>query len=342
MEDFLNKTPVSRRNFLKLSAAGTFSLICATGAAGASLSGCSRAEVALISGTAFNFNTMISIQAACEQNVLDKAFERCNYFESIFSRTIDTSDISKINSSNGKAVEVANETAEILTLAKQYAQQSNGLFDITIGSVTPLWNYSEGIVADEAKLAEAAKHINWQNLNIDGNAVTLSDPEAKLDLGGIAKGYIADDLADFFVNNGCNSALINLGGNVYALGTKPDGSDWSVGIENPFNLEDKIGSVDSKNSSTVASGIYQQEFEKDGKLYHHLLDAATGRPHEGDIESITLITEKSVDGDVWATTLFLMDAAKALEIINSRDDLSGLIVLKDGTILKSDDCPINA
>lgn len=337
---------LSRRSFIKLA---TTSAVVAGSIAGLStISGCSPLKEAanqnnaLRSATAFNFNTMITLQADCSQETLDEALERCNYFESIFSHTIDSSDIGKINTSQGAPVKVASETADIIARALEYSRATDGLFDISIGSVSSLWNFNEGIKPADSEISSAVAHVGWQNISVANNTVTLLDPETKLDLGGIAKGYIADNLASFFESKGCTSALINLGGNVYTVGTRPDGSPWNVGIQDPGVADSIIGTMTSADESTVASGMYEQNFEQDGVVYHHILDATTGYPSQSDIESVSVVSDKSIDGDVWATALFLMGSEQAYEVLESREDLSGLIVKRDGSILKSSDCPIEA
>ncbi len=188
-----------------------------------------------ITNTLFAFDTVVSLTASCAQETMDALAARCEYFESKFSRTIETSDIGRINMAAGAPVEVAPETADIIKQSLVYCEKSEGLFDITIGVVSTLWDFKEGIVADADALAEGVKHVDYRKVHVEGTTVTLEDPQAKLDLGGIAKGYIADDLCRMLVEAECDSGLVNLGGNIKTVGMKPDGTPWRVGIQDPIN-----------------------------------------------------------------------------------------------------------
>src|SRR5699024_5039639 len=147
-------------------------------------------------------------------------------------------------------------------------------------------------------LEEAVSHIDYPCVQIDGNTVTLTDPEAKIDLGGIAKGYIADQLKEYLTSAGVRHALINLGGNVLTLGGRYDGSDFRIGIQKPFSEDGTVlGTVSVSDSSVVSSGDYERYFEKDGIIFHHILDPDTGYPVNNDLDQVTIISDRSVDGD---------------------------------------------
>ncbi|MDO4805991.1 MAG: FAD:protein FMN transferase [Coriobacteriales bacterium] len=292
-----------------------------------------------ISTTLFAFDTVVTITASCGQETLDVLAQRCQYFESIFSRTIATSDIGRINTAAGASVQVAAETIDILDKALAYCAESGGMFDITIGAVSSLWDFHEGVVPADEALNEAAHHVDYTKVQLDGNTVTLQDPAAKLDLGGIAKGYIADDLCRMLAEAGCTSGFVNLGGNVKTLGTKPDGSPWHVGIQDPNDKTGKVvAAVYSQGTSVVTSGLYERQFSKDGKTYWHILDPRTGRPVQTDLVSATIVSEASIDGDGYTKPLFMMGHDAALEWINAHDGIEGLVVSADGTITQSDGC----
>jgi thiamine biosynthesis lipoprotein len=277
--------------------------------------------------TEFLFDTVIDIKAYCSQELLDSVYERLVFFEDIFSRTREGSDIYLINVAAGAPVEVHSETVDILARAQEFSELSGGLFDITIGAVTCLWDFSEGIIPDPDELAAALAHIDYHGIEIDDLTVTLADPQAKLDLGGIAKGYIADDIVALLKDGGCKSANINLGGNIYVLGSKPDGSPWNVGIQDPFEPRGTIiGSVPLADQSVSTSGPYERGFEKDGVLYHHILDPHTGYPVQTDLASATIVSTSSTAGDALSTTSFLMGADAALELLNSQSSLGGILV----------------
>lgn len=287
--------------------------------------------------TEFLFDTIITLTVYGSQAVLDEALERCRFFEAAFSRTKEGSDVHRINAAAGARVEVAPETADVIGKALEYCEQSDGLFDITIGAVTQLWDFKEGVRPSDEALAEAVRHIDWRGVTVEGTAVQLADPQAALDLGGIAKGYIADDLVGLLRERGVESACINLGGNVAVLGAKPDGTPWNVGVQDPNGAaQDVIAAVACENASVVTSGLYERQFTEDGVLYYHILDPRTGYPVETDLVSTSLKTASSTDGDAMATMLFLMGHDAALACVNEDARFEGLVVEEGGAISLTD------
>ena len=280
--------------------------------------------------TLFVFDTVVTLKAYCSQELMDQAVERCNYFEQHFSRTVEGSDIWNINNAAGEPVEVAQETADIITRSLEYCRESDGLFDITIGAVSSLWDFVEGVKPSDKAIKEAVKHIDYTGVVVDGTTVTLRDPAAMLDLGGTAKGYIADDLKRLFTEAGCVSGVLNLGGHVCLVGTKPDGSDWNVGVQDPNDeAGDTIASIKCKDVSVVTSGLYERQFKAgDGKTYYHILDPKTGYPVKTDLLSSSVVGADSLQCDAYATWLFLLGHDKALELLEKTDGLEGLVVSK--------------
>lgn len=336
---------ITRRRFVKVASAGAASLLCApllggcgaaSGSGGMAASSAAASEDGLRSAVAFDFDTMVSIEAACGQETLDAAVARCDYFEGIFSRTIPTSDIGRINAAAGSPVEVAPETAEVLSRAVEWSRATDGRFDVSIGAVTELWDFKEGIKPDEGALERAASHVNWENIRIEGQTVTLLDPDMRLDLGGIAKGYIADDLARLLSEAGCESALINLGGNVLAVGSRPDGSPWQVGIADPAGSGDVLENVSLAGEGVSTSGTHERCFTLDGVFYHHILDPATGLPVETDVASASVRSDLGVAGDCLATSLVQLGGRGALDDARARDDAECLIVREDGSLLRTE------
>lgn len=347
-------TVLSRRSFVR-TAAGACAL-----AAHALLAGCagshqqeavipsegpstgdipSTQENGELTTTLFAFDTVVTIRALCIQETLDALAERCQYFESIFSRTIATSDIGRINDAAGSPVEVAPETADLVSKALRYCAESDGRFDITIGAVSSLWDFKEGVLPAPDDIAEAVTHVDYTQVQVDGTTITLQDPKAKLDLGGIAKGYIADDLCQMLEEAGCTSGCVNLGGNVKTLGTKPDGTPWHVGIQDPNDDHGSVvAAVDSEGTSVVTSGLYERQFELDGKRYWHILDPHTGYPAETDLVSVTLVSAASIDGDGYTKPLFMMGHDEALAWIESKEGIEGLVVDTNGVITQSSGC----
>lgn len=330
----------SRRQFIKFACAasalgvlGSLSACSATGQNGTKASDEEAAqwlEEDPKTATLFVFDTVVTLKAYCSQELMDQAVERCNYFEEHFSRTVEGSDIWNINNAAGAPVEVAEETADIITRSLEYCRASNGLFDITIGAVSSLWDFVAGVKPGDAELKEAVKHVDYNGVHVDGTTVTLDDPKAMLDLGGTAKGYIADDLRRLFTEAGCASAVFNLGGHVCVLGGKPDGSDWNVGVQDPNDESGAtIASIKCKDVSVVTSGLYEREFKaKDGKTYYHILDPKTGYPVKTDLVSSSVVGADSLQCDALATWLFLLGHDKALALLEQTDGVEGLVVNK--------------
>lgn len=304
-----------------------------------SAAGCSRKSDP-ISKTGFYFDTVISITLYDEKEseYLDGCFALAKTYEDYFSTTIEDSDISKINTAKGANVEVHDETIDLIEKGISYCELSNGGFDITIGALSSLWNFghNDGTLPDAAAIEEAVSSIDYRNIQIDGNTVMLTNPDAQLDLGAIAKGYIADQMKSYLNENGVTSGIINLGGNVLVVGPKPDGSNYNIAIQKPFAEEGTaLAALGITNQTVVSSGIYERYFERDGVLYHHILNPATGYPYGNELSGLSIVCEKSVDGDGLSTTCFSLGLEKGMALIESLADTEAVFLTKDGAIHKS-------
>ncbi|WP_094233410.1 FAD:protein FMN transferase [Mogibacterium pumilum] len=241
---------------------------------------------------------------------IDKAYKRCRELENTLSNTIDSSEVSQINNAGGNWVPVGKDTLKVVKAGVKYGELSDGDFDITIGSVSGLWDFQaeNPVVPEQSKITEALKHVNYKNIQFDGNKIRLADPKAKLDLGGIAKGYVADELTTLLEKEGVTSAVINLGGNISTIGSKPDGSPFIIGIEKPYtDRTEIIGTTTAKNQTVVTSGIYERQFQQNGKIYHHVLSSKTGYPVETQLEAVSLVAKKGRSMDIDAmSTICLM------------------------------------
>ena len=192
---------------------------------------------------------------------------------------------------------------------------------------------------EPAAIQEAVKHIGYANVQVEDMTITLSDPEAKLDLGGIAKGYIADDLCQMLVDAGCTSGIVNLGGNVKTVGVRPDGAPWRVGVQDPNGgPNDLIGTAESEDSSVVTSGLYERQFEKNGERYWHILDPKSGYPVQTDLVSATIFSADSIDGDGYTKPLFMLGRDAALAWVEAKDGIEALLIDANGTILQTSGC----
>ena len=270
---------------------------------------------------------------------ISEAFDLCSEFESKISRTRKDSDISRLNSAKGEWVDVSEDTRELIQKGMEYSHSSEGGFDITVGGVTEQWDFhaaeGEAKVPDADSLAEAVTHINYRNIAIEGNRVRLTDPETKLDLGGIAKGWIGDRMTELLESKGVVSAVINLGGNVICIGGKTDEDDFTIGVEAPFSdRREIIGKINARDKTLVTSGVYERQIEVDGKRYHHILDTETGWPVNTDLDAVTLIADKghSADIDALSTICLIKGADEGMEFIEKQDGVEGVFVLSDGDI----------
>ena len=296
--------------------------------------GCHLVTKEPISKTGIYFDTVISIDIYDSNNtsLLEQCFEYCKEFEETVSRTIETSEIYQINHANGNPVEVSDVTLELLKKGVEYGDLTNGKFDITIAPLSELWDFKNntGTVPNEQDIKDALSHVNYKNIVIDGNMITLTDPKSAIDLGGIAKGYMADRLKEYLTKQGVESALINLGGNILAVGSKPDGTPFHLGIQKPFDKHGvTITSVKTADSSVVSSGVYERYFKTDDALYHHILNSKTGFPYNNGLLGVTILSEKSVDGDALSTSCFALGLEDGMKLIQSLDDVDAIFVTDD-------------
>ncbi|MCH3953900.1 MAG: FAD:protein FMN transferase [Eubacterium sp.] len=283
--------------------------------------------------------TIYSMSKNKADDIIAKAFKRCSQYENILSKTKKGSDIWKINHAGGQPVQVHPITAQIINEGIKYGDETNGLFDITIGKAEDLYNWhaEKHKLPTDAQLKHAVKYVGYKQIHVGGNTVTMGTTEGEIDLGGIAKGWIADHIGDYLQELGVKSAIISLGGNIVCVGNKA-GKPFQIGIEKPFSeMSEIVGSTTASNKTIVTSGIYERYFRKNGKLYHHILEPTTGRPANTDISGVTIMAEDghSVDCDAMATTCLLMGRKKALNFIEKKKGYECLIITRSGKIYKT-------
>lgn len=287
-----------------------------------------------VTKTGFFFNTAVSItiQANNAKSLLEECFDLALKYENLFSTTVGSSDISKINQAKGEPVAVSDETVSLLKKGLEYCKLSNGGFDITIGKLSSLWNFSEneGFLPSPDEIAAAAATVDYHNVIISENEVQLKNPDTAIDLGGIAKGYIADRIKEYLSKNNVTEGIINLGGNVLCLGEKKDGSNYRIGIQKPFDEHGATAAiVEVKDKTVVSSGVYERYITVDDKIYHHILNPSTGYPYENDLLGVTIICKDSVDGDGLSTTCFSLGLSKGMELIESLSDTEAVFITED-------------
>lgn len=307
--------------------------------------GCGSADTPL-TRTGFYFDTVIGISLydTHDEELLEECFAIAGKYENMFSRTKKNSDIWKINHASGNPVTVNEDTIHILKAALYYSELSEGRADLTIGAVNNLWDFT-GDDANSAgtptlpthsELTEALSHVNYKLVSLSGNTVTLKDPKAELDLGFIAKGYIADRMKEYLLSEGINSALINLGGNVLTVGNKPDGTAFRIGVQKPFSPSGTTAfTLSADDMSVVSSGIYERYIKIGETVYHHILDTKTGYPVQNNLFQVTILSSSSADGDALSTICFVLGEEKGMELIEALDNTEAVFNTADGRLISS-------
>lgn len=279
--------------------------------------------------------------------ILDECMELCSKYENLFSATVEGSDIWNINHSCGQAVTIDNETAKLLDEAYYYCELSEGLVDITMGGLSNLWDFSHNanvdtpVPPDNKEIANALSHVNYKNVQLitlaDGTSqVILNDPNLTVELGFIAKGYIADRLGDMLLDKGVTSAIINLGGNVKCIGTKASNTPFEIGIQEPFAPQGEyIDLISCDNTSLVSSGVYERYYYYNDSLYHHILDVNTGYPIESNILGVTIKTESATAADALSTLCFILGIDDGLKLIESLPDTEAMYITDNYEVIFS-------
>lgn len=309
------------------------------------LCGCkSRTNNLSVSKTDIYFDTYvtISIFGLDEQSantILDECMNKCRYYEELLSVNIESSDISKINNRSSEVVAVSPETVQLIDKALKYSEQSEGLFDISIYSASRLWDFSKGTnqIPSPSMLKNAVTHIDYSRIIPDpiNNTITLTDKEIKIDLGGIAKGYIADCICDYIKTTPASGAIINIGGDLMLYGQKGNNNYFNIGITDPFGSTAPITSANLTDKAIATSGTYVRTVTDGTNTYHHILDPKSGYSVNTDLVSATIVTDHSVDADTLCTIAILLGSDKALNYIETLPETEALLIKEDGTIIKT-------
>lgn len=264
---------------------------------------------------------------------LDGAFELCGEYDAMLDRHREGSEIWNLNHAEGSALSVSPQVAELVETALAYCEITGGRYDITIAPVMDLWDFKaeEPTRPDPDELKAALTLVNWQNVEVSEGSIRLREG-AQIDLGSIAKGYIADRIGDYLRAQGVKSAIVDLGGNVLTIGGKPDGSPFNIGVQKPFSPQELAGTLQAADTSLVSSGLYERGFTLEGKRYHHIIDAATGYPAESAFDSVTILSDRSVDGDALSTVCFLLGYEASLELLEGMEGVEAIFLYPDGSI----------
>ncbi len=304
---------------------------------------CTKNQPQPFTRTEFLMDTVVNIKVYGKQNkkVMDMAVDRLREIEDRMSVTIATSDVSKINENAGiKPVQVHEDVYYVIEKAKYFAELSKGAYEPTIGPLIELWKVTDmygeerDSIPTEEEIKEKMSLVDYNDLVLmEDNQVYLKRKGMKLDLGGIVKGYAADEIKRIFEEKGVKSAIIDLGGNIYAMGEKTSGEPWRIGIQDPFSVASNyIGILNVRNKSIVTSGDYERYFIYKGERYHHIIDAKTGYPSKNELVGVSIVSDKSIDGDALSTALFVLGIEEGTKLVNQLEDTNVIFITKQKEI----------
>lgn len=281
----------------------------------------------------FAMDTYMSLKAygSAAEEALKEAEIKITALEKLLSVTDTGSEIYQANHANGAAVPISAETAAILREAKRTGEESGNALQISVYPVVRAWGFTTGEfrVPADTEITELLTHVDDTRVNFDDSTLTVPG-DMQIDLGALAKGYTGDAVAAMLRERGVESAVLNLGGNVQTIGTKPDGSKWVVGIENPFGGDQMLGTVHVENKAVITSGNYERFFTADdGTKYWHIIDPADGYPADNGLCSVTVIGESGLRCDALSTALFVEGTEKAIAHWRRCDDFEMILVTEE-------------
>ena len=281
----------------------------------------------------FAMDTYMTVTAygAKAQEAVDEAEAEIQRLDELLSTGNEESEIAQLN--QNKSATLSEDAGYLVERALELNKETDGAFDIAIYPVMEAWGFptqnyqvpTADTLESLLKLADASQIIYDE----DSRKISFDREGMKIDLGGIAKGYTSSRIMDIYKENNISSGLVNLGGNVQALGTKPDGSKWRVAVQSPDDTEDYLGILSVEDKAVITSGGYERYFEQDGKTYHHIINPKTGYPAENGLTSVTVVSEDGTLADGLSTSLFIMGKEEAIEFWKAHSEEFDIIMLTD-------------
>lgn len=296
----------------------------------------------LVTKTLFKFDTVINLKLYGDDAVekhLTKIEQMLDDIDQQINMSNNNSEIHAVNQGAGKeAIKVSSETFDLVKVSKEYAQDTKGTFDPSIGPLISLWKIGNGgeHVPDSDEILRAKSLINYNDIEMDEehSTIKLAKEGMSLDLGGIGKGYAADLVAEYLHQEHIESAIIDLGGSsIIAIGSKPSGESWRIGLQDPDRERgEQLALLQIDDETIDSSGVYERFFIENGVRYHHILDPKTGFPTQNGIKSVTLVGGTATDADVLSTALVVMDLEDGMAYISQKKDVEAMFVMEDNQI----------
>ena len=271
--------------------------------------------------------------------VLKKLENRISELDNLLSTGKADSEVSRLNDT-GKAV-LSETSISLVKKSLELNKQTGGLFDITIYPLMELWGFptKNYMIPSDKEIKATLKNVGSDKIIFDENTgkISFKNKGMKIDFGGIGKGYITDELVKILTDEGVESAIINLGGNVFGFNKKPDGSLWNVAIRDPDEPENYMAAIRIGNSAVITSGGYERYFEENGKIYHHILNPKTGKPSDSNLKSVSIVSKNATLADALSTSLFIMGEKKAIEYWRKNGaDFDIILMTVDNRLLVSE------
>lgn len=292
------------------------------------------------SKTQFVLGTTVTVQIYGDHSdeIFQKVFQRLRDIENKMTINGEGSEVMSINENAGKEfVKVSEDTYIVIKKGVEFSNIADGKFDISIGPFVKLWNIGteSARIPYEYEIELKRPLVNYKNVEIDHlqKSIKLKNEGMILDLGGIAKGYAADEIVSLLRENGVERAIVNIGGNIFAHGKKPDGGSWNIGIQNPFSKRGEyLGIVSVSDKTVVTSGIYERFFEEDGVRYHHILNPDTGYPVDNELAGVSIVADKSIDADALSTAAFSSGVSEGMKLVEGYEGIDAVFITKENKI----------